>query len=216
MNEPARDESPDSHRWRARLTAALSPPGDANDVAPRLPATDIPVRPAAVLIPVVGDSEPFVYFTRRSDSLRHHAGQISFPGGRVEARDTSIRAAALREAQEEIGLHPAAVQVLGELPPYRTGTGFVITPFVGWVAPGTTVLADGREVAHLFGVPLIHALDHRQFRLHRRERDGREYDVYSIDYDGHHIWGATAGILYDLLQRLAHAENRDIGRPPMA
>ncbi len=211
MADPAYCAPEESERWRARLIRALrGPAGRAWDAHWAYPENS---RPAGVLIPIVGARAPFVYFTQRSDALRHHAGQLSFPGGSREAADADIQATALREAHEEIGLDPDAVTILGPLTPYPTGTGFVISPFVGWVDPKAQVAADHREVARLFGVPFSHALDHRHFRRHWRTRGRRAYPVYSIDYQDSHIWGATAGILYGLLQRLAWAESRELGRP---
>lgn len=198
--------------WRRRLVEALdeslappeAAPGETRDRA----GGSGPGRRAGVLIPVVAAADPFVWFTQRSTALRHHPGQISFPGGSVEPGDADARAAALREAHEEIGLAPAHVEILGELPEYRTVTGFVISPFVGWVDPAAEVAPDDAEVARLFGVPLAHAFDRNQFRRERIERGGRRYRIYSIDYEDNHIWGATAGILYGLLQRLARVERR--------
>jgi len=209
LTEPAHEDVA-APRWRERLRAALLEPLSERQAAPgEVGGTghhEHATRRAAVLIPIVGASRPYIYFTQRSDALRHHPGQISFPGGSVEAFDASAQAAALREAQEEIGLDPAKVEILGELPAYRTGTGFIISPYVGWVDPSARVTADEIEVARIFGVPLAHALDDRQFSLHALERDGREYQFYAIDYDADHIWGATAGILYGLLQRLRQVE----------
>jgi 8-oxo-dGTP pyrophosphatase MutT (NUDIX family) len=198
--------------WRARLEQALRtplPPGYAEPSENRpVGEHGIAARRAGVLIPVVGAAEPFVYFTERSAALRHHPGQISFPGGRVETHDADARAAALREAQEEIDLDPAHVDILGELPEYRTVTGFVVSPFVGWVDPAAAVAPDDAEVARLFAVPLAHIVEGDNFHQYAIERNGRSYDVHAIDYDGDHIWGATAGMLLGLVKRMAHAENR--------
>lgn len=164
-------------------------------------------RRAGVLLAVVGAPQPYIYFTERSAALRHHPGQVSFPGGSMEAHDADARAAALREANEEIALDPKQVEILGELPEYRTVSGFVISPFVGWVQPPVTVAPDDAEVARLFSVPLSHIIDRSNFHQYRIERNGRSFDVHAIDYDGHHIWGATAGMLLGLVERLAHAEH---------
>ena len=204
-DQPGRD-------WRRRLEHALRIPLPAGFGAPgeNRPVEDhgIAARRAGVLIPVVGAAEPYVYFTERSASLRHHPGQISFPGGSVEARDAGPQAAALREAQEEIDLDPAHVQILGELPEYRTVTGFVVSPFVGWVDPGARVAPDDAEVARLFAVPLAHIVDLDNYHRYEIERNGRHYEVQALDYAGDHIWGATAGMMLGLVQRLAHAEGR--------
>jgi len=215
MPEQPGGEGADSNLWRRRLTRALAeslpaeqaPPGTSGTRRPRQP----PPRRAGVLIPIAGGNEPSIYFTQRSNALRHHPGQISFPGGSVEDFDASTEAAALREAHEEIGLDPDSVEILGRLPQYRTVTGFDISPYVGWIAPGTTVTPDQSEVVRIFSVPLEFALDHRQFSRHELEYDGRQLTVYSIDYDDNHIWGATAGMLYGLLKRLAITERREMG-----
>lgn len=211
------DTQADATQWRQRLRAALAEPLARREAAPGelrdTRAGDNATRRAGVLIPVVGGDAPFIYFTQRSKALRHHPGQISFPGGSVEAFDVSVEAAALREAHEEIGLDPAGVEVLGELPAYRTITGFEVSPFVGWVDPLAAIAADEVEVVRVFGVPLSHALDHHQFRRHTLEYKDRRHLVYSIDYDGNHIWGATAGMLYGLLQRLGHVEQREVLEP---
>ncbi|MES1951155.1 putative NUDIX hydrolase [Salinisphaera sp. S4-8] len=206
-----------SGAWRARLEQALSvtmpvghrDPGDNRPIA----AHGRAARRAGVLIPVVAAAEPYVYFTQRSAALRHHPGQISFPGGSMEASDRNVEHAALREAEEEIELHPRHVEVLGELPEYPTVTGFVISPFVGWVDPNAQVYPDDAEVARLFAVPLAHVLDLDNYRRYPYERNGQTYQVYGIDYGDDHIWGATAGILLGLVQRLAHAERRPLDMP---
>lgn len=196
--------------WRARLSQALRAPMPSSYAQPSdnrpIAAHGVAARRAGVLIAVVGAAEPHVYFTQRSASLRHHPGQISFPGGRVEAHDTDARAAALREAREEIDLDPAHVEILGELPEYRTVTGFVISPFVGWVNPRALVTPDDAEVARLFSVPLEHLLDRENYYPYRIEHNARIYDVNAIDYGTDHIWGATASMLLGLVQRVAHAE----------
>lgn len=203
-----------SAAWRERLTRALVEPLAEREAAPGEVRGsgyhDHATRRAGVLIPIVGAKRPYIYFTQRSDALRHHPGQISFPGGSMESFDANAQAAALREAHEEIGLDPVHVEILGELPEYRTVTGFVISPFVGWVDPAARVAPDEVEVTRIFGVPLAHALDDSQFERRLMERNGRDYQVYSIDYDADHIWGATAGILYGLLQRLGHVEARTL------
>ena len=151
---------------------------------------------AAVLVGVVPRPGGLsILLTQRTDHLRDHAGQISFPGGRVEPGDPSLAAAALREAEEEIGLPPERVDVLGALAPYRTVTGFRIHPVVGWVEPPLDLAPDEFEVAEVFEVPLAYVLDpanhHRQ--CYRRGATTRFY--YVLPYQERFIWGATAGIL---------------------
>ncbi|MGN8157312.1 CoA pyrophosphatase [Salinisphaera sp. RV14] len=165
-------------------------------------------RPAAVLIGVEAASEPRIYFTQRTQGLTHHPGQISFPGGRIDPGDSGPADAALRECHEEIGLMREAVTLLGELPCYATVTGFEIKPFVGWIEPGQVLQPDGVEIERIFAVPLAYAMNAAHYHSRRWRRDGTDYRIYAIDFDGHHIWGATAAILMGLAQRVAAVEGR--------
>lgn len=166
-------------------------------------------RPAAVLIAIEAGTTPVVHFTERGADLRHHPGQISFPGGSVEPGDVDTAATALREAGEEIGLAPRHAHLIGRLPAHRTVTGFCITPHVAWLDAGAPLAADGIEVARLFSVPLAHVLAPVHYQLRRRRRDGIEMPVYSLDYQGDHIWGATAAILVSLAARIARVREYD-------
>jgi len=161
--------------------------------------------PASVLVPLVERPEGMtVMLTRRTAHLNKHAGQVSFPGGRVE-HDEDALAAALRETDEEIGLDPALVDVLGRLDDYVTITGFRVTPFVGLIAPGFTVTPDPFEVAEIFEVPLAFLLDPANHQRHSRVVDGRERPYYAMPYNDHYIWGATAGMLMNLYEVLTGA-----------
>lgn len=162
------------------------------------------MTPAAVLCPLIERPEGVqVLLTRRSRKLSKHAGQISFPGGRIESSDESAISAALREAREEIGLDPTAVRILGVLPSFRTGTGFHIHPCVG-VAPGAFKPdPDKREVEGVFEAPLAFLLDPRNRRPMQVRFGGKMRKFISIPYREHDIWGATAGILKSLSDRLA-------------
>ncbi len=151
---------------------------------------------AAVLIGVVERAGgPAVLLTQRTEHLRDHAGQISFPGGRIERSDASPAAAALREAEEEIGLDPAQVEVLGELAPYDTVTGFRIHPVVGWIEPPLELRLDRFEVADAFEVPLLFLADPANQRRHSYRRGTLTRGYYVLPWPGRFIWGATAGIL---------------------
>lgn len=164
-------------------------------------------RPAAVLVPVVARTDALsVLLTRRTDHLHHHPGQISFPGGRVEKTDTSPVMTALRETEEEIGLDPDRVELLGELPEYFTGTGFRITPVVGLVHPPFALQLDTFEVAEAFEVPLAHFLDPANHQRHRSEYKGRLREYYAMPYGDYFVWGATAGILVSLYRFLGHED----------
>jgi 8-oxo-dGTP pyrophosphatase MutT (NUDIX family) len=160
-------------------------------------------KPAAVLVPVVLRSHaPTVLFTRRTDHLQHHPGQISFPGGQMEASDTSPQATALRETEEEIGVTSDHVELLGTLPDYFTGTGFRITPVVGIIQPPFELRLDTFEVAEAFEVPLAYFLDPANHQRHSLEFKGVRRHFHAMPYQGYHIWGATAGILMSLYNAL--------------
>jgi len=161
---------------------------------------------AAVLIPlVVHAGGVSVMLTQRTAHLHDHAGQISFPGGRVETSDATPVHAALREAEEETGLPADHVDVLGSMPDYLTSTGFSITPVLSLVRPGFPLLPDSFEVAEVFEVPLAFLMDPANHRLYRAPLpDGRERQYYAMPWQGHFIWGATAGILRNLYHLVRH------------
>jgi 8-oxo-dGTP pyrophosphatase MutT (NUDIX family) len=171
------------------------------------PPGKVPV-PAAVLVPVVNQAGgPTVLLTQRTAHLHDHAGQISFPGGRVDDGDADRIETALREAEEETGLSRTRVQVVGRLPDFDIQTGFRVTPIVGWVEPPFDLKPDPFEVADVFEVPLAFFLDPANHRRHRDELDGRIRHYYSMPYGGRNIWGATAGMLYSLY-RILSSEGR--------
>lgn len=168
------------------------------------------LTPAAVLFPIVLRPErPTVLLTQRTAHLRDHAGQVSFPGGRVEAEDLSAVHTALRETEEEIGLARDRIEVLGFLPEYRTGTGFRVIPVVALVEPPFDLRPDPFEVAEVFEVPLDFLLDpvnHKQHEMHYR---GALRRYYAMPYGDYFIWGATAGMIRSLSERLGlHASVR--------
>lgn len=172
------------------------------------PPAHIPV-PAAVLVPIVNQPGGLtLMFTQRTAHLHDHAGQISFPGGRVDEGDSDRIATALREAQEETGLSPSRVEIIGRLPEYDIPTGFRVTPVVGWVEPPFELKPDPFEVADVFEVPLGFFLDPANHQRHSDVRDGRTRYYYSMPYGGRNIWGATAGMLYSLYQILTAGPRR--------
>jgi 8-oxo-dGTP pyrophosphatase MutT (NUDIX family) len=162
--------------------------------------------PAAVLVPIIlRDPDPTVLFTQRSAALRHHAGQISFPGGRLEATDLSPIDAALREAREEVGLEPQFVTVIGYLPDHIIGSGFRVTPVVAFVRPGFSLVIDAREVEETFEVPLNFLFDPANFRSRMRQYvpDLPPVELKDIPVGDRNIWGATAGMLMNLYRLCA-------------
>ncbi len=157
---------------------------------------------AAVLLPLILRDEPSLMFTRRTESLARHSGQVSFPGGRSEADDLSPVETALRETFEETGIAASFVTVAGYLDRYLTGTGFDIQPVVGLLADGFALVPDPREVAEIFEVPLAFLCDPSNRRRESRDIGGRARSFYAFTYQGHEIWGATAAIVVNLAERL--------------
>ena len=192
-----------------RLTAALAA-GTRSD--PELLTGDLSAleldgaaapAEAAVLVAVTDRADPGVLLTLRPETMRKHAGQIAFPGGRIDPGDDDAVAAALREAREEIALDPADVTVIGAIDSYRTGTGYRVTPVLAVVAPNLPLIAAEEEVAALFEVPLGYLLDPANHRRASATWQGRERHYYQIDWQDRRIWGATAAMIVNLSRRLA-------------
>ena len=165
-------------------------------------AREQPVRPAAVLIPVVDHKEPTVLLTQRSPNLSEHAGQIAFPGGKIDATDKSPRDAALREAWEEVGLDHSFIDPIGYLGVYGTGFGFRILPTVARVKPGFALTINHSEVVDAFEVPLAFLMNPANHQIHSKEFSGMERSYYAMPFAERYIWGATAGILRVLYERI--------------
>lgn len=192
-----------------RLRAALDEGHRRDDLAPeamRDPRIDseIALAPAAVLVAITDRPEPGLILTERSSRLRKHAGQIAFPGGRVDDSDADEIAGALREAQEEIALPPDKVQVIGTSDRYHTFTGFDIIPVLGVIPPDLPLRAQESEVADWFELPLAYALDPARRVRHAVEFEGKQRHYYEIVWEGRRIWGITAAILANLSRRLGH------------
>lgn len=189
-------------RRRAPGGAGL-PRGD-HDLAPDIWVPDRTLVPAAVLVPLVVQPEGLsLLLTRRTAHLRDHAGQVAFPGGRSEPGDGSPEVTALRESAEEIGLNPEAVGLLGRLDTYVTGTGYEVTPVVGLLTPPLALVPDPREVDEIFQVPLTFFLEPANRQLMSREWQGRLRHYYAYPFGDYFIWGATAGMLNNLVEVLA-------------
>ncbi len=191
-----------------RIEAALGQPGAASSDFDLNPGTVLPdnrtLREAAVLILLSDlDGVPSVYLTKRASGLKHHPGQIAFPGGKLDQGDTSLQAAALREAREEIALPEGAAQVLGQLPPHETVTSFTVTPFVARLERSFTPVVEAGEVAEVFCVPLTHLMDPANYSIEGRRWRGATRQYYTVPFGPYYIWGATASMLRTLAQRVA-------------
>lgn len=190
------------------LRHALAAPGDASSDFDLNPGISLPagreLRTAGVLVGVdLAGAVPQVILTKRSARLKHHPGQIAFPGGKQDAGDPDPAAAALREAEEEIGLPRSAVELLGSLPPHETVTGFLVHPVIGLVQGAYDERAQAGEVDEVFRVPLAHVTDPARFRIEARRWQGRRRYFYAVPYGPYYIWGATARILRALAERVA-------------
>jgi 8-oxo-dGTP pyrophosphatase MutT (NUDIX family) len=200
-------------RVRARLTLQV-PPGltdpsitpkrgdhDADPVMRKIAAVR-PIRPAAVLVAVVDHPEPTVLLTQRAQHLPDHPGQVSFPGGKIDASDDSPLSSALREAEEEIGLARSFVTPIGYLDLYMTTLGYRIVPVIACVKPGFSLTLNVSEVDAIFEVPLGYLMDQNNIERHARDWQGMRRHYYAITFGERYIWGVTAGILRNLYDRV--------------
>ncbi|MFL4976958.1 MAG: CoA pyrophosphatase [Xanthobacteraceae bacterium] len=200
---------------RARAALALDVPPGLNDptITPLRGDHDVdpvmraiaavrPIRPAAVLVPIVEREEPTVLLTQRATHLPDHAGQISFPGGKIESDDESPLAAALREAEEEIGLERRFVDPIGYLDLYMTTLGYRIVPTIARIEPGFRLNLNRSEVDDAFEVPLAFLMAEENHKLHSRQWQGMTRTVYAMPFGERYIWGVTAGILRNLYERI--------------
>jgi len=185
-----------AHGWRTRIEARL-------DRAPSELRLGTALKPAAILLPIIEREEPSILLTKRSDTMPTHAGQISFPGGRVHVGDASLVDTALRELEEETGIGRDFVTVAGFLDLYETvNSGFMILPVVGFVREGFTLHVNPHEVAEIFEAPLDYVCDPKNRSRMSVERQGVMREFHTIPFAGHTIWGATAEIIVNLSGRL--------------
>lgn len=162
-----------------------------------------PGRPAAVLIPLIDYGENLtVLFTERAKHLKHHAGQVSFPGGKQEDEDHDLMHTALRETEEEIGITANLIEVIGELPKFRTISQFEVLPYIGFVDPTYRLTLDHNEVESVFEVPLSYLMDQKNHFIHWAKRSNRQQPIYFITWQDKTIWGATASFLRTLSNHL--------------
>lgn len=201
--------APGTRAAPAAPSAAERPRGD-HELNPDLYDPQAPLRDAAVLVPIIEHRpEPTVLLTRRSDHLPDHPGQISFPGGGIDPGDSDAEAAALREAQEEVGLAPESVTLVGRLDTYLIRTGFSVVPVVGLIRPPVALRPEAGEVDEIFEVPLAFFLDPANRELHSRVFRDTERFFYAYPFGDYYIWGATAGMLSNLCEVLRRTDLLD-------
>ena len=158
---------------------------------------------AAVLVPIISRDDGLqVLLTKRTEHLKNHPGQISFPGGRVDDTDLDAQHTALRETEEEVGLDPSHVEIIGELDQYIVGTGYLVSPIIGLIKPPFKLIRQEDEVAEIFEVPLEFLIEPKNFKRYAREFNGTVHHHFSLTWQSYFIWGATAGMLRNLSERL--------------
>lgn len=189
--------------WKKQFSEALHPSRVvAIEDERAYPRHTVDYRQAAVLVPITDRSEPGVILTRRPAWLRSHAGQVAFPGGKVDPEDENAIMAALREAEEEIALPRRHVDILGPADDYYSGSGYQITPVIGVVPPDLPLVPNPDEVEEWFEVPLAILFDRANYARRRVEWQGQMREYYDMDWEGRRIWGVTAGIIANLSRRL--------------
>ena len=188
--------------WRDEIVAALDPARSIEIEDERYLEIERNYREAAVLIPITDRAEPGVILTQRPEWLRSHAGQVAFPGGKIDAEDANAVAAALREAEEELAMPREHVNVLGEADIYHTGSGYRIAPVVGIIPPDLPLIANPDEVSDWFEVPLAFLLDSANLEKRHGIWQGQNRQYYDMTWQGRRIWGVTAGIIANLARRI--------------
>lgn len=205
LNDNRLGKSMDKNWVYQRLNAATASNerGD-HDLNPGF-RPEVSLRPAAVMVGLVERGDTMnVLLTRRTDNLEHHPGQISFPGGHIEEEDLDATAAAIRETHEETGISPKCIEIIGSLDTYITRTGFSVEPVVGIISPPFDISPDPSEVAEVFEVPLAHFLNPANHQRSERNFEGNMRMFYAMPYGEYYIWGATAGMLFNLYQVLGN------------
>ncbi|MCA0042121.1 CoA pyrophosphatase [Celeribacter litoreus] len=196
----------DRATFEALLARPASPSSDFDLNKSAEDRAKVKLRPAGVLVPIRETSAGLsLILTKRSSALKHHPGQIAFPGGRVDPTDVDHVDAALREAEEEIGLPREIVDVIGDLPPHETITSFQMHPVLGWIRDEFDPVLEAGEVSELFEVPLCHVLETARYKIQSRRWRGQDRYFYTVPYGPYYIWGATARILRSLADRVSGA-----------
>lgn len=183
---------------RLRLVAGKGGPTSDFDLNPDVRPAGLRFRSAAVLVAFEDGDDPRLILTKRASGLKHHPGQIAFPGGKVDRKDADAVEAALREAEEEVGLPRDTVETLGVLPPHETVTGFRVTPVLGWISHRFSPVPEAGEVEEVFRVPFSHIADPGRYSVEQRFFRGQLRKFYTVPYGPYYIWGATARILFAL------------------
>ena len=194
---------PEALRPQALRDRFSMPPMWQPELREEPPYAERQTKHAAVLVPIVMREVPMVLLTQRTAHLSTHSGQIAFPGGKVDDTDADVASTALREAQEEVGLHRRYVEVVGNLPVYTTGSAFIITPVIALITPGFDITPNTTEVADVFEVPLAFLMNPANHRRHVVDAGGFKREWLSMPYEERFIWGATAGMLRNLYRLLS-------------
>ena len=190
---------------RLRSNEDANPETKPTNISKTKPDSRNELIPAAVLVLIIIRNDGLqVLLTKRNENLKHHAGQISFPGGRVEDSDRNVQHTALRETEEEVGLKPALIKIIGELDQYIVGTGYLVSPIIGVIEPPFELVKQEDEVAEIFEAPLDFLISPENFKRYSRNFNGKTHYHFAITWENHFIWGATAGMLRNLSDRLLY------------